>query len=391
MAVRRSNQFNADVDPALLQLIEQVGADYGPYKVEALSGYRPGDSRLHGRHAALDVNLIDPKTGRAVPNYQNAESAGAYQQFANAVYQQALKTDPALAGKLRWGGYFSGDRNTYGAMDLMHFDVGGGLGGLGMAGGSWAGGFNPQAMKTWGIKDAGGTQAIDAQMQAAGYTPEQRRNAIASIESQGSGDYGALGAYTGDPVEGRDRAYGRYQVMGKNIGPWAEQYLKQSGVTPEQFLKNPALQDKLFDAVYGGYAQKYGERGAASKWFTGSENEPNVTDVNGKLTGGTYADRYMTALGAAPTVQHPSNPTVGTPATPVAAAKPDQDKWGKAFSGAAQGFADLKAPVLGAAGNAPQLPTQAPLPNTPMPFVADSPIDQNRRNQLAQLMQSYWI
>ena len=61
---------------------------------------------------------------------------------------------------------------------------------------------------------------LDAEMKAAGYTPEQRRDAIASIESKGAGDYGALGAWTGDPEEGRDRAYGRYQVMGSNIGPW---------------------------------------------------------------------------------------------------------------------------------------------------------------------------
>jgi uncharacterized protein (TIGR02594 family) len=235
-------------------------------------------------------------------------------------------------------------------------------------------------------------QQIDQQMQAAGYTPEQRRNAIASIESAGSGDYAATGPWTGDPEEGRDRAYGRYQVMGKNIGPWAEQYLKQSGVTPEQFIKDPALQDKLFDAVYGGYAQKYGERGAASMWFTGRPDEPAVSDVNGKLTGKTYADRYMEALGATPQVTHPPNPTVGKPDVASAAqVATDKDKWGKAFSGAATGYADLRAPVLGANGNAPQLPAQAPMAAAPMPFVAESQVDENRRNQLAQLMQSYWI
>jgi hypothetical protein len=45
-------------------------------------------------------------------------------------------------------------------------------------------------------------------------------DAIASIESAGSGDYSAIG-----PDTGKGRAYGRYQVMDFNIGPWTEKHL----------------------------------------------------------------------------------------------------------------------------------------------------------------------
>ncbi|MEM7318838.1 MAG: hypothetical protein AAF408_07425, partial [Pseudomonadota bacterium] len=49
----------------------------------------------------------------------------------------------------------------------------------------------------------------------ATYQPEQFRDAIASIESAGSGDYSAVG-----PETGKGRAYGRYQVMDFNIPQW---------------------------------------------------------------------------------------------------------------------------------------------------------------------------
>ncbi|WP_457797635.1 hypothetical protein [Methylocystis sp. S23] len=95
-------------------------------------------------------------------------------------------------------------------------------------------------------------------------SPNSYRDAIASIESKGSGDYSALG-----PVTGGDRAYGRYQVMGKNVPQWTLQALGHS-LTPDQFLADPAAQDKTFDTIFGGYVQKYGNpQDAASMWFTG--------------------------------------------------------------------------------------------------------------------------
>lgn len=310
MAVARSHQFNPNLDPELLRSIEAAAAAYKPYRAELRSGYRPGDKRQHGRGEALDIQLYDPKTGAALDSYQSGGAISPYQQFANSWYQSLT---PEQQAKARWGGYF-GDPNSadygtkYGNQDYMHFDFGR-TPELGMLAGDWNTGFNAGAQKKLGLSAGGGIEAIDAQMKAAGYTPEQRRNAIASIESAGSGDYAARGREA-DPAG--HRGLGRYQVMDYNVAPWAEQYLKQSGVTTDQFMKDPALQDKLFDAVYGDYVKQYGERGAASKWFTGSEKEPPTTDANGKLTGKSYADKYMAALGGTPTAQHPPNPTVGT-------------------------------------------------------------------------------
>jgi hypothetical protein len=150
--------FNAtNVDPGLLGLIE--GFNYAPYKVTPISGYRPGDPRQHGQGHAIDIQLIDPATGQALPNYQSAANFKAYQDYANALYQHALQTNPELAAKLRWGGYFSGPAGKYGAMDLMHFDIAGGQGGIPMAGGSWEAGLNPEQAKLWNIAAGGGVGA----------------------------------------------------------------------------------------------------------------------------------------------------------------------------------------------------------------------------------------
>lgn len=90
-------------------------------------------------------------------------------------------------------------------------------------------------------------------------------DAIASIESAGSGDYSALGPVTGTG----DRAYGRYQVMGNNIGPWTREALGQE-MTPQQFLADPQAQDRVFQHRFGSYVDQYGNpQDAASMWFTG--------------------------------------------------------------------------------------------------------------------------
>jgi muramidase (phage lysozyme) len=179
--VSRSPIFD-QVDPQLLKALHAVGDAYAPYKVGYISGYRPGDPRFHGKGRAVDVQLSDPKTGAALANYQDAAHAQAYQQYANAVYQWAQQNNPELAQRLRWGGYFSGGTGKYGAFDLMHFDTGGGPGGMGMAGGSWAGGWTPEMMDTWGLKGAGGTGGVTAD-----YDPYRQAflDTIAAGESPG--------------------------------------------------------------------------------------------------------------------------------------------------------------------------------------------------------------
>ena len=119
-------------------------------------------------------------------------------------------------------------------------------------------------------------------------------NAIASIESAGSGDYSALGPIT---AKG-NRAYGRYQVMDFNIGPWTEKYVGRR-LTPEEFLASKEAQDAVFAGEFGGNVEKYGNpQDAASVWFTG---KPVATGGNRKdilgTTGSGYVDKFNNALG----------------------------------------------------------------------------------------------
>jgi hypothetical protein len=375
------------VDPALLSLIQ--GVKYGgPYQSRITSGYRQGDPRQHGKGNALDVELYDPKTGAALNNYQDASTFQAYQDYANAVYQQALQSDPALAQKLRWGGYFSGGKGKYGALDLMHFDT---AGDIGMAGGSWQGGLTPEQASIWGLQSVGGygggQQQGPAYTGKTDYTPEQRRNAIASIESAGSGDYKALGGIIG---RSGDRAYGRYQIMGSNIPQWSKEVLGRE-VSVDEFMNDPKLQDAIFDKKFGDYVRKYGEENAARAWFggEGNINKTGTEDPNG-LNIGDYGSKYLAALGQAkgPVTDAPAglagagggvDPTTGAPTAPAAASVKDPWK-------------DNAASLLGNIGSAAgagqsqrSVTPMKPVPGMGLAEMQMSPIvDPNAQGQLRQ-------
>lgn len=124
---------------------------------------------------------------------------------------------------------------------------------------------------------------------------QQFRDAIASIESRGSGDYAALGPVTSSG----DRAYGRYQVMGANVPRWTKQALGTS-LTPEQFLASPRAQDQVFDSTFGGYLKNHDPRNAASIWFTGRPiaQGAGAHDITG-TSGSDYVSRFDRALGKA--------------------------------------------------------------------------------------------
>ena len=142
----------AGVDPALLGWVQQA-ASLSPYNVQFESGLRQGDPRFHGKGMATDIQLVDPQTGKIIPNYQTPENFAAYQGFANSVHD-AAGGDP----RLRWGGYFSGGKGKYGALDLMHFDLGGNQ--VGMAGGGWDTGLTPGQAAIWGLQPGGGSGAV---------------------------------------------------------------------------------------------------------------------------------------------------------------------------------------------------------------------------------------
>lgn len=104
----------------------EAAAGYLPkgYSVQATSGHRPGDPRLHGRHLASDFQITGPN-GEVIPN-SGADSSGMYKQYAQHMYGWMQQNNPNAAGSLAWGGSFPipyGRR--YGQADLMHFDMGG--------------------------------------------------------------------------------------------------------------------------------------------------------------------------------------------------------------------------------------------------------------------------
>ena len=123
-------------------------------------------------------------------------------------------------------------------------------------------------------------------------------DAIASIESQGSGGYSAVGPQT---AKG-DRAYGKYQVMDFNIPTWTQKHLGQK-LTPEQFLASPEAQEAVFQGEFGASVQKYGNpQDAASVWFTGRPASQGAgrSDILG-TTGSKYVNKFNSALGQAST------------------------------------------------------------------------------------------
>jgi hypothetical protein len=117
---------------------------------------------------------------------------------------------------------------------------------------------------------------------------------IRSMES--SGNYGALGPLTASG----DRAYGAYQVMGANIGPWTKSALGYS-MSPQEFLGSKTAQDAVFSQRFGGYLSKYGPSGAAQAWFGGPGSVGSgggAADVLG-TTGTSYVARFNDQLGKA--------------------------------------------------------------------------------------------
>lgn len=112
-------------------------------------------------------------------------------------------------------------------------------------------------------------------------------NAIAKQES--GGNYKAVGVW----VKG-DRAYGKYQVMGANIGAWTEKYWTER-LTPQQFLANPMAQEGVAYGQLKAYFDKYGPEGAAAMWYSGQSN-PNKTYGNPPVN--VYVRQVMQKAGA---------------------------------------------------------------------------------------------
>jgi len=162
---------------------------------------------------------------------------------------------------------------------------------------------------------------VSASASAAGGAGSYR-DAIASIESKGSGDYSAIG-----PTNAKlGRPLGRYQVMEANIGPWSKEAVGRE-VSAEEFLANPQIQDFVFDHKFNQYAQQFGPEGAAQAWFAGpgGVGKTNRKDVLGTDVG-TYGNKFMAALGPQGQPQQVASldPSIGMPSEHPQSAAPMQ-------------------------------------------------------------------
>lgn len=142
----------------------------------------------------------------------------------------------------------------------------------------------------------------------------KQADAIASIESKGSGDYSAVGPAT----RTGDRAYGKYQVMGANIPSWTKEVLGKE-MSPQEFLSNQAAQDAVFKTKFPQGGGNDADR--ASVWFTGKPLAQGGNRSDGYITGNQYVDKFNKAMGA-PSSQPMSfaGPDNGSSANPAVAA-----------------------------------------------------------------------
>lgn len=253
--------------------------------------------------AGTDVS--DPKElarRRAVIDAMMAQERGTPRNVGEGIYSFSKSITDAITS-----------RNLKRQEDKAREEAAGGLGRivdlLGMGGQSYGGASAP-AVSTQPIArtpDSAGGIADDT-MKALGKTPMgPYRDAIASIESAGSGDYSAIG-----PTNQKlGRALGRYQIMEANIGPWSREILGRE-VTPDEFLANPQIQDAIFDGKFGGYVEKFGPEGAAQAWFAGpgGVGKMDRQDVLGTSVA-DYTQKFSAALGGQPSGQ-PAQPNAGT-------------------------------------------------------------------------------
>ncbi|MEJ0092826.1 MAG: hypothetical protein WDN46_05195 [Methylocella sp.] len=153
------------------------------------------------------------------------------------------------------------------------------------------------------------------------------REAIASNESAGSGDYAAVGPDTGNG----NRAIGRYGIMASNVPQWTQEALGKQ-MSPQEFAADRQAQDAVFNHKFGQYlAQTGNPQDAASMWFTGKP-QAQAGDVQDSLgtTAPAYVQKFNSALGSAPAAQAISGairlagpvPTPNTSPRPMPAAAP---------------------------------------------------------------------
>jgi len=128
------------------------------------------------------------------------------------------------------------------------------------------------------------------------------------------------GSYAGD------RAYGLYQVMGKNIPDWTEKALGRR-MTPEEYLNDTDAQHAVYNKIAGDNLRKYGNiPDAVSVWASGRPLSGNQTRdlVSGVPTSGYVSDfmKRMGDVGDFKNIQNFAASKASSPAPATAEAAP---------------------------------------------------------------------
>ena len=117
-------------------------------------------------------------------------------------------------------------------------------------------------------------------------------DAVAAVESAGSGDYKALGPVVTKGMYKGQRAYGRYQVMEGNIGPWTEAALGRR-LTKDEFLADPKAQDAVAAHQLQMSKDKHGTwEDAVSVWFSGRPMAQAGNADDGYLSTPQYINKF---------------------------------------------------------------------------------------------------
>lgn len=94
------------------------------------------------------------------------------------------------------------------------------------------------------------------------------------------------------PAKNGQVALGRYGILASGLAEDSRKYYGQV-VSQNDFLKNPAIQDKIFEGRFGELVQKHGVEGAARAWFAGEGGMNNDRASDGNTTVANYATNFM--------------------------------------------------------------------------------------------------
>lgn len=142
------------------------------------------------------------------------------------------------------------------------------------------------------------TYPIGSLTKESGMTVDDYIKGIAGVESGGEAiPYQAKGVIVTTGMYKGDRAYGKYQVMGKNIPSWTREAFGKA-MTIEEFLNSPEKQDALIKfRAEKDYAKHGNWDDVASVWFSGKPLKNNVMSDNLGTTVPEYITKFRKFAG----------------------------------------------------------------------------------------------